>query len=147
MALPYNDQDITSADGQVVITCDELYPNGIVLQQFSTDAMTSAENVQIAETRMGVDGYMAAGVTPAIVPVTVNLEANSPSRKPLDTIFGAQQQNRRIYRCSMLIKIPATGESYLFSRGCMQAATSLPAAQRVLAPVTYTFHFERFEKV
>lgn len=145
--MAVNDQDITSANSQVVVTVEDLYPNGFVLQQFSTDAMITAENMQLAETRMGVDGYMAAGVTPNIVTATINLEANSPSRRYLDNLATAQRNNLKLYRVSMLVKITATGEEYLFSRGCLQSATNLPAPQKILAPVQYTFHFERMEKV
>lgn len=145
--MAVNDQDITSANSQVIVTVEDLYPNGIVLQQFSTDAMIGAENMQLAEARMGVDGYMAAGVTPNIVTATISLEANSPSRRPLDNLVAAQRNNLKLYRVQMLVKITATGESYLFSRGCLQAATNLPAPQKILAPVQYQFAFERMEKI
>lgn len=147
MALPFNDQDITSANAVVVLTIQELYPNGIQLQQFSTDAMAAADSVQVAETRMGVDGYMAAGVTPNIVQVTVNLEANSPSKRALDNLWAAMQSNKRLYRVTMTIKLVSTGETFQFYRGCLQTATPVPATQRILSPTSWVFHFERMEKV
>lgn len=61
MPRPIPNLDITSANASAVMTVEDLYPNGIHLQNFSTDAAIVADSMQIAETRMGVDGHMAAG--------------------------------------------------------------------------------------
>lgn len=60
--------DITSANASAVMTIEELYPNGLKLERFSTDAAIVADSQQVAETRMGVDGFMAAGVTRTSTP-------------------------------------------------------------------------------
>lgn len=143
----YSDQDITSANAKLVLVVEELYPNGVVLQQASAESFASADNVQVAETRMGVDGYMAAGVTPNIVPVTINLEANSPSKRVMDHIKEAMLSNKKPYRCSLTVDLESTGETFQFYRGVMQSGTSMPAIQKVLAPTQWMFHFERQEKV
>ena len=143
----YSDQDITSANAKLVLTVDELYPNGVVLQQASAESFATADNVQVAETRMGVDGYMAAGVTPNIFPVTINLEANSPSKRVMDHIKEAMLSNKKPYRCSLTVDLESTGETYLYYRGVMQSGTSMPSIQRVLSPTQWMFHFERMEKI
>ena len=73
--------DITSANAKLILTCEELYPSGVELQMFSTNQSWNADALQVAETRMGVDGHMAAGYVPNIKTVTVQLEASSPSRR------------------------------------------------------------------
>lgn len=60
--MPRQNFDITAANASAVMTIEELYPNGLKLERFSTDAAIVADSQQIAETRMGVDGHMAAGV-------------------------------------------------------------------------------------
>jgi hypothetical protein len=92
-----NSQDITSANAQIVLICETVVPVGVLLQQASVDTWAASDAIQVAETRMGVDGYMAAGVTPNIVPVTITLEANSPSKRVLDMIAQAMIANKMPY--------------------------------------------------
>lgn len=54
-------RNITAADAVVTLQCEELFPQGIILEQFSTDAMASMGDDTFAETRKGVDGQMVAG--------------------------------------------------------------------------------------
>ena len=56
---------LTSADATIILSVNELYPNGVKLEGFSTDAMMATEDVTIAEARMGVDGRLSAGYIPS----------------------------------------------------------------------------------
>ncbi len=145
--MPKPNVDITAANASAVMTVEDLYPNGIKLERFSTDAAIVADSQQVAETRMGVDGKMAAGVTPNIYPVTVTLEANSPTATSFSTIYEAMNANKRLYVCNLTIKIPSIGRTYQFSNGVLQTANPMPALNKVLAPTTWVFHFESMERV
>ncbi|WP_290371929.1 hypothetical protein [uncultured Parasutterella sp.] len=145
--MPKPNLDITAANASAVMTVEDLYPNGIKLERFSTDAAIVADSQQVAETRMGVDGKMAAGVTPNIYPVTVTLEANSPTATSFSTIYEAMNANKRLYVCNLTIKIPSIGRTYQFSNGVLQTANPMPALNKVLAPTTWVFHFESMERV
>ena len=57
--------DLTSANAVVILSVDELYPNGVQIQGFSTDSSFAVDDATIAEARMGVDGKLSAGYTPA----------------------------------------------------------------------------------
>jgi len=139
--MPVQNFDITSANASAVMTIEELYPNGLKLERFSTDAAIVADSQQVAETRMGVDGRMAAGVTPNIYPVTITLEANSPTATAFTTLYEAMSANKQLYVCNLTIKIPSIGKTYQFSNGVM------PALNKVLAPTTWVFHFESMERI
>ena len=52
--MPVQNFDITSANASAVMTIEELYPNGLKLERFSTDAAIVADSQQVAETRMGI---------------------------------------------------------------------------------------------
>ena len=145
--MPRPNLDITSANASAVMTIEELYPNGIKLERFSTDAAIVADSQQIAETRMGVDGNMSAGVTPNIYPVTITLEANSPSATAFSTLQEATSANKQLYICNLTIKLPSIGKTYQFSNGVLQTANPMPALNKVLAPTTWVFHFEKMERV
>ncbi len=142
-----SDKDITSANASAVLIVDDLFPAGIELKQFAADTAISADAVQIAETRMGVDGHMAAGMTPNIYPVTINLEANSPTRASLCAVFEAQTQNREIYECTLTVKLKSTDETYQFTGGVLKSANPMPSLAKILGPSAWQFDFEKMERI
>lgn len=138
--------DITSANAKLIFTCDELYPSGVEIQMFSTNQSWNADALQTAETRMGVDGHMAAGYVPNIKTVTVQLEASSPSRRYFQTVQKAMIENQKIYKCSLTAIIPSIGEQVIWSEGVLQNGTVTSTAARVMEPTAWTFHFEKYDR-
>lgn len=63
---------ITSANAILILTVEELYPSGVQIEKFASDDAFSSDNVTIAEVRMGVDGQLAAGYTPAPIPFKIH---------------------------------------------------------------------------
>jgi hypothetical protein len=141
-----NTIDITSANSESIMTIEELFPNGFLLQQFSTDGAISAESIQVAETRMGVDGKLVGGWIPAIIPVVITFEASSPTVKHLNTLYDQMTLNKRMYVCALTSAVPSIGTVFKFLNGLLQTATPIPAQKKVLDPTSWTFHFERFER-
>lgn len=135
--------NITSANATAYMTVKDLYPAGFALNNFATDQAIDEDEDTIAETRMGVDGYMAAGYTPSIKAVTITFEAASPSVQFLNNLYLASQKNRRTYEVTLVITVPATGKVYTYSYGVMKTAKPLPALKTVLDPVSYGFDFEK----
>lgn len=131
--------DITSANATVVLSCDLFNET---LEQFSTDTSFEGEDDQMAETRMGVDGKLVAGMTPSIKAVTIHLAASSPSYERLTLLKQSMANNRKIYECSLVISIPSIGRRITYSKGVLQSAKDLPDGKKVLDPTTWTFHFE-----
>lgn len=138
-------RNVTSADAMAYMTVDGLYPQGFRLEQFSTDAAISQGDDTIAETRMGVDGHMVAGYTPSIKTITITLEPSSPSIAYMDNIYKSSQQNKKTYWCSLVITLPSLSKVIQYSYGVMKTAKKLPDIQKTLAPIAYTFDFEKVE--
>ncbi len=138
--------DITSANAELVLTVEDIFPSGIVLQMFGTDQAINMDAVDIAETRMGVDGKLVAGYTPVIYPVTVTLEAASPSRFNLSTLWEAMAANKRVYSCGLICTLPSVGERLTWSRGVLKNGVVVPPLQKVLGPTTWLLHFEKLER-
>ena len=138
--------DITSANAELVLTVSDIFPAGIILQMFGTDQAANMEAVDITETRMGVDGRMVAGYTPVIYPVTITLEAASPSRFSMSTLWEAMAANRRIYTCGLVCTLPSIGERLTWSRGVLKNGVVLPPLEKVLGPTTWLLHFEKLER-
>lgn len=144
MVMPFGG-DITSANIELIFSAEEICPNGVVVQQFSADQMYSSEDEQFAETRMGVDGFMAAGHTPNIKTLTLSLEASSPLYETFKNLAMAQTRNRRPYNCTIVARVPSIGQVFTWSEGVLHNATWVPNASRVLDPTQWTFHFERLD--
>lgn len=136
--------DITSANSVLVLTVDTIWPSGVALEQFSVDSAAAMDNLQIAETRMGVDGHMAAGYVPTIYPVTINLEASSPSYKYLNAVWEAMQNKRCLYTCTLVATLPSIKYVHTWTKGVMKSGTPFPSIRKVLDPTQWAFDFETY---
>lgn len=134
--------NITSANATAVMVVDTLFPVGFTLEHFSTDQSIQQEARPQAETRMGVDGHMAAGWVPGIKTVTVMLEPSSPSIDAMDQWILAQDESHMLYSCSLAFSVPAVGKTFQYSGGVLQQASDIPNGAKTLQPRTFTFHFE-----
>lgn len=137
--------DITSANSILVMTVEDLYPAGVRLQQFAVDNAATMDQIQIAETRMGVDGHMAAGYTPAIHPLVIHLEASSPSYQIMVNLYQAERALRTPLDITMVATIPSIGQVYTWSVGTLKSGSPFHSVQRVLSPSQWGFDFEKFK--
>ena len=135
--------NITSANATAYMVVKDLYPTGFALNNFSTDQAVDQSEDTIAETRMGVDGYMAAGYVPSIKAVTIKFEASSPSVQYLNNLYLASQKNRRTYEVTLVVKVPSVNKTYTYSGGVLKTGKLLPGLKKVLDPVSYGFDFEK----
>ena len=138
--------DITSANAEAILTVAEIFPSGIILQMFGTDQAISMEAVDVAETRKGVDGKLVGGYVPAIYPVTITLEAASPSHASLSTVWQAMAANKRVYACNLICTVPSIRSVFTWSVGVMKNGAPFPALEKVLAATTWAFDFQDFER-
>lgn len=133
--------DITSANAIAVMTVDMLFPAGFQLQMFGADAGINQDTVQVADTRMGIDGFMVAGFTPSIKIVTITLEAASPSKTYLSNLWRAMESTKRPYRCSLVCTLPSLFSVYTWTDGVLREGSTFPNMAQMLEPTTWTFHF------
>ena len=137
--------NITSANATAVLTVEKLYPAGIELQNFSTEQSISADEVTVAETRMGVDGHMSAGYVPTIYTVNISLEPGSASVRAINNLLKTQQRARQPYTVGLTITIPSIAEIHRYSNGVLKSGKFVPDGQKVLSALSYKFDFESFE--
>ncbi|MDR2946826.1 MAG: hypothetical protein LBV79_08780 [Candidatus Adiutrix sp.] len=138
--------DITSANAEGILTVEDIFPAGIQLMMFGTDQAITQDNITIAETRKGVDGKLVGGYTPVIYPVTITLEASSPSTQNLSTVWQAMATNKRVYACHLTCTVPSIGAVFSWRVGIMKTGALFPNLQKVLAPTTWAFDFQDFER-
>jgi len=131
---------ITSANSKFTLSAEGLYA-GVRIQGYSSDTAFTVDSVQVAETRMGVDGNMSAGWLPHIVSQTISLQADSESVSVFDTIYQYTQSQREILYLTAVIEVPATGKSYTLSKGVMQTYTPVAPHNRVQESKQYVIHW------
>lgn len=139
-----NNFDITSANATAILVIDTIFPAGFELQMFGTDQALGMESIDIAETRKGVDGKMVAGYVPVIYPVTITLEAASPSRSALALVWQAMAINRTVYPCTLVCTVPSIKSVFTWSTGVMKSGAPFPRLGKVLEPTTWQFDFQDF---
>lgn len=139
MTQPFT--NITSANSTIILVAETVFPVGVQLMNFSTDQMFSADEVEIAQTRMGVDGGLAAGYTPNEKNVTITLEAGSPSTPYLELLWQTMEVNRTVYKVSLNCTVPSIGKNYIWSNGVLKRGNPVAQPKRILDPTSWGFTF------
>ncbi len=137
--------DITSANAQLVLTVEDLYPQGVVLEMFGTDQALGADSFEFVEARKGVDGRLVAGVVNNPISVNITLESASPSLPVMETIRDAQISNKRPYICNLVVSLPAIGQTKIFKRGVLRGGSTIANVGKTLQPTNWQFVFESVE--
>lgn len=133
---------ITSANSVFMLAVANLYPVPQQLQGYAADAAFATDDIEPAETFMGVDGKMSAGFVPVAIPQTISLQADSDSILLFDAWLNAEKAAREIYYASAIISLPAIGREYTLTRGVLTRAKPLPDAKKTLQPVEYRITWE-----
>lgn len=136
---------ITSTNSEFIFSIPDIFPNPIPLQGYSADDAFTNEAVDIVETRMGVDGNMSAGYTPAITPITITLQADSPSIAAMDEWAGAVKSAREVVYADAIVVLPGPGKQYNLTKGTLKTIKQLPDVKKVVEPQTYVIHFQNVD--
>lgn len=136
------ERTITSADATFVLSSADFALAAVILEGYAADAAFTTDNADTAETVLGVDGKLSAGWVPRSYNQTITLAADSPSRSLFDSLVGAQDAARTIYRLNGVITLPGNQYSYSMTRGVLKNYSAIPSAQRVLQPMTFVIEWE-----
>lgn len=134
--------DITSANSTLTVAVTSLLPVPFNVQGYAADEAFMTDSIDVAETMMGVDGKLSAGYTPVIVPLTITLQADSPSISLFDSWLGAQEAGRQIFTAVATLTLPSVAKSYIFTKGVLKSVKKFPDGKKVLQPVQYKLEFE-----
>lgn len=137
-----NNQTITSANASLFITVPGLYDSPVKIENYSTDAMVSAAQVNPVVAEMGVDGHLSVGYTPTPKEITITLAADSKSRPVFDDWQAYQDAAREVYVCSAQFIVPGIGKTFTGLRGALTAAQPMPNAAKTLQAPAYNITFE-----
>lgn len=136
---------LTSANSSLIIAIPDVFPVPLPVEGYATDDAFAVEQFTTAEAVMGVDGKMSAGYMPAIKPLTITLQADSPSLEIFDAWIGAMESAREVFYAEVTIVIPSIDKTYNLRKGALTNAMKLPPAKKTLQPVPYVIAFESVE--
>jgi hypothetical protein len=123
---------ITAANAVFMLSVDSVFPTAQQLQQFGVDEAFDPEQVDAGVVEMGVDGIGVGGWLPRVVPMTVTLQAASPSFRVFEDWVAAQDQLREVLYGHAIIRIPAIGREYTCAQGTLVRHSTMPSARRTL---------------
>ena len=133
---------ITSADASIHMTVDNLFPSGFALSGFAADNIFDMENMEIAQTVRGADGKLSAGFVYGTPNQTFHIMPDSPVYSKIQTWINTSQASAAVYRCNMVAVFVTNGRKYTCSNGVLTTGGLIPAAARVLQPITFTVQWE-----
>ena len=125
-------QDITSANATAILVIEEVVPAGVPVDNFSTDQAINGETMEVAETRLTLDGKLLAGYVPSMVPVTLTLEPTSNAYRFIEQAFQVSRLGKKTLRCSLAFSLPAIGKTVGYTSGVIQAVNMIPPVGRTL---------------
>lgn len=140
------DTTITSANSVFTITVPALFPVPVVLSGYSTERAWNSDAQDLAEVQMGVDGRMAFGYVPAPVPMTISLQADSPSKQLFASIARAMKSAKDAFAISGVIVLPGTGEVFTLTRGVLQNYKAIADAGKVLQAMDYKIVWQQIDQ-
>lgn len=139
MTMTQNPRTVTAANSTVMFSAAGYFNQPIQLQGFQVDNAFGFGDATVGETRVGVDGKQSGGWVSHEVPVTVFLEANSPSRTQMENFRAWMNANKETALCTIDITMPSTGRRVI-ARGFMVSQTGGTSAQKLLAGTQYVFN-------
>ena len=132
---------ITSANAVLTLAIIGLYPTPVRIQGFATDDAWDSESVEIKQIRLGVDGNLSAGLVPAATPMTIHLQADSPSIIIFTTWDQTEQQIGDAMSAEGLLSIPSRKVQYVMQNGFLRNVKRIPDGRRVLEPQVFTIEW------
>lgn len=137
------DTTITSANSVFTLTASGVFPAPVQLEGYSSERAWESEQVQLAEENMSVDGRLTFGYTPNPYPMTVSLQADSPSKQVFLDIARAMIQSQDVVVLGATISLPSTGETFNLTRGVLKNYKTIPDAAKVLQAMNFQIVWEK----
>jgi len=133
---------ITSANATIMLAVPGVFNSPVPLQQFAADDIFTNDPIQVSETAMGVDGFLAAGFVFAPVQWSVALMADSPSNDFFDQWYQASRKAIDVYRCNGTIWLPSLGKKFDMQNGALTTYRNMPDAAKTLRSRTFVITWQ-----
>lgn len=134
---------ITGANSVISLAVRGLFPVPLSLKGFAADDVFDTDELESAETYMGVDGNLSAGFVFVPVHQRYALQADSPSTFLFDTWWAAQQMIQDIYYADGIVRLNTVGKKWTMTKGVLSGYKPIPDAKKLLQPQRFRITWER----
>ncbi len=138
---------ITSADGTFILSSADIALAATEIGGWAADAAWAFDNVNMAETILGVDGKLSAGWVPRAYQMTVTIMPDSDAIEVFNAFQLACDASKTVYRLNGVLTLPGLGRSFMMTRGVLQNYTPVPTGQKVLQAQTFQIMWEGVKPV
>lgn len=136
------DKTLTASNSVILIGVGSLFNVPQQLQGYAADDVFDVDNLDTAETMMGVDGKLSAGYTPQLVKQNFTLQADSDSNAMFERWYQAMQQAREIYFARGTVILPSVNRKYSLTKGVLSNYSPIANAKKILQPRRFTITWE-----
>jgi len=133
---------LTAANSVLYLAISNLYVVPQQIQGYSVDDVYDIDPLEIAETMMGVDGYLSAGYINVPIKQGITLMADSNANTIFDNWYSSQKQVQDVYYANGSITLPSLGVVYTMTKGVLTTYPPAPNARKVLQPRKFVITWE-----
>jgi hypothetical protein len=135
---------LTTANSSIMMTTQALYTSPVRIQGYAADDAFDQDAVENGEYYMGIDGTLSAGFVFNELPLTITLQADSPSLGYFENTWQYEYSNRTKLTQQITIALPAVGKQYEYKNGFMRSYKA-PSGKKILQPAVVVFVFEQLQ--
>lgn len=135
--------NLTAADAEILISVSGVFSTPFQIQGFSADNVYDNPEVELAQTAMGVDGRLSAGMV--FNPIDQNFSIQADSLETIsffDTWSQRQLTNKTVYVATGSTLLRGVETRYVMRRGFLITANQMPSAARILQPRRFLIRWE-----
>lgn len=134
---------LTAANAVITLTIPGVFSVPQQLQGFSVDDVADVDTLTVAETLMGVDGFLSGGYVFNKVKYTFTLQADSPSNFVFDQWKLSQDAQEDTFPCNGNLLLKSLGTKWTWTRGFLTEWMPAPNVKKILQPRKFGVEFQR----
>ena len=133
---------LTAANAIIMLSISGLYSVAQQLQGFAAEDVFDADAIDTAETSMGVDGRLSAGLVLNPIKQGFTLQGDSDSIDLFDNWYLAQLAVKDLYWASGSVTLKSIGRKYTMTNGVLQNYKPISDAKKILQPRKFSLVWE-----
>ena len=136
---------LTSADVVLTIAVAGLFDTPVRVQQFKTDSILDLDEIVMGEGRMGVDGFLSAGIIKQPIPFKIHLEATSDSLSVFEQWYSTEKTTGKKLPATINVTYPAVSKSFTLNKGFLMKMNIMSNAHKMLEGQDVNLLFESLD--
>jgi hypothetical protein len=133
---------LTAVNAVITLTIPGVFNQPQQLQQFAVDDVADVDTLTVAETLMGVDGFLSGGYVFNKIKYNYTLQANSPSCFVFDQWKLAQDAQTDTFTANGLLLLKSLGTKWTWTRGFLVEWKPAPDVKKILQPRKFAIEWQ-----